>query len=96
MDAFALGYQEAANDDQISTADNTITFASYDGYGKAALITMAEVEIGNMSFKNVDFLAFDVPQVTGFDVVLGRSILQSMKLELDYSLRRLKLEKIIE
>ena len=96
MDAFALGYQEAANDDQITPSDNTVTFASYDGYGKAALITMAGVEIGNMSFKNVDFLAFDVPQVTGFDVVLGQSVLQSTKLELDYSLRQLKLEKIIE
>ena len=94
VDAYSLGYSEAANDDAVSPANNTITFASYDGYGKAALIEMAEVEIGTMSFKNVGFLCFDIPQVTGFDVVLGRDLLQLMKLEFDYSVSQLRMEKI--
>ena len=94
VDAYALGYQEAANDDPVTPADNTITFTSYDGYGKAALIEIAEAQFGTMSFKNVEFLAFDIPQVTGFDVVLGRSLLQFVKTEFDYSVSQLRLEKI--
>ena len=46
-----------------------------------------------MSFQKVDFVAFDIPQVTGFDVVLGRSLLQFMKLEFDYSVGRLRMEE---
>ena len=94
VDAYGLGYPEAANDDPISPAENTLTFTSYDGYLKTALIQMAQVEIGTMCFGNVDFVALDLPQVTGFDVVLGRSLLQFMKLEFDYSVGQLKMERI--
>lgn len=96
VDAYALGYSEAANDDPVSPADNTVTFTSYEGYGKAALIKLAEVEIGMMSFKNVDFLAYDIPQVAGFDVVLGQNLLRFLKLEFDYSKSQLRMEKISE
>lgn len=92
VDAYLLGYPEAANDDPITPANNTLTFTSYGGYGKVALIEMARVEIGSLSFDRVDFLAFDLPQVTGFDVVLGRSLLQFMKVEFDYSAGRLRVE----
>jgi predicted aspartyl protease len=83
VDAYALGYQEAANDDPITPAYNTLTFTSYDGYGKVALIEMTQVSLGGMSFDKVDFVAFDLPQATCFDVVVGRSLLQFMKLEID-------------
>jgi predicted aspartyl protease len=93
VDAYSLGYPEAANDDPRSQAINTVAFTSYVGHGIAALIKMARVELGQMSFKNIDFLAFDIPQVTGFDVVLGLSLLQFMKLEFDYSVARLRIEE---
>jgi len=91
VDAFALGYPEAANDDPVTPQDNTITFASADGYGKAALIEMAEVTLGGMSFPRVDFVAFDLPQVTRFDVVIGRSLLKETRLEIDYPAGRLRI-----
>ena len=94
VDAYALGYPEAANDDPISPANNTLTFTSYGGYGKAASIEMARVDLGSFSFEKVDFLAMDIPPVTGFDVVLGWSLLQFMKLEFDYSLGQLRIEDI--
>jgi len=94
VDAYALGYPEAANDDPISPANNTLTFTSYNGYGKAALIEMGHVELGTLSFEKVDFLAMDIPAVTGFDVVLGWSLLQFMKVELDYSLGQLRIEDV--
>jgi predicted aspartyl protease len=91
VDAYALGYPEAANDDPITPQDNTVTFASSDGYGKAALIEIAEVALGGMSFQKVDFLAFDLPQVTHFDVIIGRSLLKSTRLEIDYPAGRLRI-----
>lgn len=92
VDAYALGYPEAANGDPITPANNTLTFTSFDGYGKVALIKMARVEVGPMSFERVDFMAFDLPQVTGLDVVLGRSLLQFMKVEFDYSTGQIRME----
>jgi hypothetical protein len=93
VDAYGLGYPEAANDDPITPADNTLTFASFEGYGKAALIGLAEVSFGGFSFPNIEFLALDLPQVTRFDVVIGRSLLKFTKLEIDYSTRTLRVEE---
>ena len=53
---------------------------------------MGHVDLGSLSFEKVDFLAMDIPPVTGFDVVLGWSLLRFMKVELDYSLGQLKIE----
>ena len=55
---------------------------------------MGHVELGTLSFEKVDFLAMDIPPVTGFDVVLGRSLLQFMKVELDYSVGQLRIEDV--
>ncbi len=93
VDAYGLGYAEAANDDPRALASNTLTFTSVVGYGNGALIQMAQVDLGAMSFRNVEFVAFDIPQVAGFDVVLGRSILQFMDLELNYGTAQLTIEE---
>ena len=55
---------------------------------------MAQVDLGSASFRNVDFVAIDLPQVTGFDVILGRNLLRFMKLELDFSVGHLRIEDI--
>jgi len=93
VDAYALGYPEAANDDPVTPQDNTLTYTSFDGYGKAALIGLAEVSFGGFSFPNIEFLALDLPQVARYDVVLGRSLLKFTKLEIDYSTRMLRMEE---
>ncbi len=93
VDAYTLGYPEAANDDPITPENNTLTFTSFAGYGKVALIQLARVDVGPISFQNVDFVAYDLPQVTGFDVMLGRSLLQFVKLEFDYSTGQLRMEE---
>ncbi len=92
VDAYALGYYEAANDDPVAPGNNTLDYISYSGYGKSALINMAHVGLGGLSFRNVDFVAYDLPQSTRFDVLLGRSLLQFLKLEFDYSLGQLRIE----
>jgi hypothetical protein len=93
VDAFALGYPEAAGADARALSPNPVHFATYSGYGRGLPVKMAEVEIGGTSFKDVDFIAFDVLQAAGFDVVLGRSLLKGLTLEIDYGSHRLSLRK---
>lgn len=94
VDAFNLGYPEAASVDARIPLPNTLTFASYNAYGRGTLIKIAQVDIGSISVKDVEFLAFDLLQTVGYDVVLGRSLLGQMRLELDFPGRRLRMEKV--
>ena len=84
VDAYRLGYSDVARSDTIVRAPNTTTFVTHIGYDKAPLIKMAQVDVGQLSFRDVEFLAFDLPQVCGFDVVFGRSLLKFLRLEIDY------------
>lgn len=84
VDAFALGYPDVARPDTVVRAPNTTTFATHNGYGRAPLIRMTEVDLGELTFKDVEFLAFDLPQVCGFDVVFGRSLLKFLTFEIDF------------
>ncbi len=81
VDAHMLGHSETANNNLMGEAKNTLTFTSDGGYRKALAVRMAQVENGATPFRNVDFLAVDIPQVTGFDAVLGRCPLRFTKLE---------------
>ena len=97
VDAFALGYEEAAvaGGGRIMQAANALDFASSNEYGRGALIKMTQVDIGPISLRDIEFLTYDLLQATGVDVVLGRSVLQAMKLEIDFSSHMLKLERVI-
>ncbi len=55
---------------------------------------MAQVDLGEMSFRDVEFLAFDVSQNVGIDVVLGLTLLRQTRLELDFASAALRLEKV--
>ena len=92
VDAYMLGYQEAANNDPVAPAANTIDYLSYEGVAKAALIVIGGVELGGMRFRNIEFVADDLPQMTRFDALLGRSLLQFLRLDLDYANGRVAIE----
>jgi hypothetical protein len=94
VDAYHLGYPEAAGGGSRLPSLSGLTFASYTGYERGIAIKMANVEIGSISFRDVEFLAFDMLQATGFDVVLGQSLLRETRLDLDYGSHTLKLEKL--
>ncbi len=97
VDAFALGYSEAAGagHEHLVRAQNILDFVSSGTYERGALIKMSNVELGHMSFKDVEFLTYDLLQATGVDVILGKSLFQGMKLEIDFSSHRFKLEKTV-
>jgi predicted aspartyl protease len=92
VDAYNLGYQEAFNNDPVVPAANTIDYLSYEGIAKAALVVIAGVELGGIRFRDVEFVAHDLPQQTRFDVLLGRSLLQFLRLNLDYPNGRVAIE----
>jgi predicted aspartyl protease len=88
VDAYALGYGEAIQDpstDFITRPANLMTVATFAGYLDAPLIRVDEVSLGGQVFRNVEFLAYDLPQEAGFDVVLGASLLSRAKVKLDMS-----------
>lgn len=95
VDAYALGYTEAAYTEYVSRPPNLISFVSQSGYTEAALIDVQEVCVGPISVLQVPFVAFDIQQITGCDVILGTTFLQSLKVEIDYRNKRLRLEKAI-
>ena len=85
VDAYRLGYPEAARDDPITEPMNLFRGVTYGGFWEGMLITVKEVSIGDLSVADVDFIAYDLPQVTGFDVILGRSFLAASGIQVDYS-----------
>ena len=93
VDAYQLGYPEAASDTRLPSP-NSLAIASYMGYGRGASIKIAQVDLGEMSFRDVEFIAFDVSQNVGIDVVLGLTLLRQMRLELDFVSGTLRLEKV--
>ncbi len=93
VDAYRLGYPEAARDDPITEPPNLFRGVTYDGFWEGMLITLKEVTIGGRSVPDVDFIAFDLPQATGFDVVLGRSVLASSGVLVDYASGRVSISQ---
>lgn len=93
VDAYALGYPEVAVADARVPSPNTPTFASYTGYGRGTLIKVAQVDVGPISVKETEFLAFDLLQTVGIDVVFGRSLLRQMRVDFDFVSGRLRLER---
>lgn len=91
VDAFSLGYTEAATGGQHIPAQNALHFVTSGGYGRGTLVQMARVDVGAISARDVDFVTYDMQQAVGYDVVLGGSFLEGLSLEVDYPSRTLKL-----
>lgn len=94
VDAFALGYSEVAKIDPGVTSPNRMAFVTSSTYGRDAVIKIVQVDIGTISIKNVDFVTYDALQATGFDVILGRNLLNNMRLEFDFPNHQFKLERV--
>lgn len=91
VDAYRLGYPEAARSDPVTEPINLFRGVTYNGFWEGMLITMKEVAIGTLSVADVDFIAFDLPQASGFDVLLGRSLLAGSGIQVDYSAGTVKI-----
>jgi hypothetical protein len=88
-DAYHLGYTTGFP----ARSEGSRMMATCSGYVNAPTIVVKEVQVGKLSCENVEFVVHDLPQETHFDVVLGRTILQDMKLEIDYKSHTLKIER---
>lgn len=95
VDAYWLGYPEAAHDDPVTTPGNLVRLATINGYTDGMMIFLEETILGDISVEKVPFLALDMPQVMGFDVILGRTFFLkgALDVELDFSLGKLKISK---
>jgi hypothetical protein len=91
VDAFRLGYPEAARSDPITQPINLLRGVTFTGIWEGPLISMMEVTVGSTSAPNVDFIAYDIPQVAGFDVILGKSFLAPSKMAIDYEVKAVRI-----
>jgi len=94
VDAYQLGYPEVAPSDSRIPLPNTRTFASYTGYGRGTAIKMTRVDLGAISFMDVDFVAYDIMQTLGFDLVLGRNLLRETRFGQDFASGTFRLERV--
>ncbi len=93
VDAYKLGYTEAGYTEFLTRPPNLVSFATGNGLFEGPLIKILEASVGPISLQRVDFIAFDMNQQTGCDVVLGKSFLQSLRLSIDYRNKKFSLEK---
>ena len=85
VDAYRLGYPEAARDDPITEPPNLFRGATFDGFWEAPVVHLEEVTVGSVTSRHVDFLAYDLPQACAYDVVLGRTLLATSGMSVDYA-----------
>jgi hypothetical protein len=90
-DAFRLGYSEAAKGSE--PTPNLQRVITSIVLTDAPLIKVAEVAIGPLVVKDVEFLAFDIYQEGRCDVVLGRSILKDFRVVIDSPGKRMQIQK---
>lgn len=92
VDAFRLGYTEAARDNNLVTMPpNLARGLTYDGYWEGMMIKIREVVVAGVSAVDVPFIAFDIPQLSSFDVVLGMPLLRMMMMQIDCSKNTVRL-----
>jgi hypothetical protein len=85
VDAYRLGYSEAARGEKVTQPPNLVRGMTYNGYWEGLVIKMREVTLAGVSTKEVPFVAFDLPQGCSYDVVIGWPLLKSLGIEIDFS-----------
>ncbi len=93
VDAFRLGYPEVGYTELVTTPPNLTYFSTTNGMNEGIMIKIEEVAVGLILVPNVEFIAFEISQAACFDVVLGKSFLQSLKFEVDFHEGRFRLSQ---
>jgi hypothetical protein len=96
VDAYRLGYPEASHDDFVTIPANLVRLVSSTGFAEGMMILMAQVEVGELKVESLPFLALDLPQVVGFDVVIGRNFFlkASVRVEMDFPAGKIRMESL--
>lgn len=96
VDAYLLGFAEAVSDviaDVITRPHYLTSLVGVNGFIDAPMILMDEVTIGNLTFKNLEFITYDLPPETGLDIILGKNFLEKAKARIDYRNRVIEIEE---
>ncbi len=95
-DAYRMGFLQAVMDPgpmHYELPPEKIPFmATTIGMLEAPIFTLSEVSVGDLTAKRVDTLAYDLPDVTRIDAVLGETFLSNFTVTFDYRKRQLRLE----
>jgi len=95
-DAYEMGFLQAVMDygpmHYELPPERIPWMATTTGIFEAPLFTLAEVSVGDLSAKNVGTLAYDLPDVTRVDAILGETFLSNFTVVFDYRKQQLRLE----
>jgi len=90
-DAIQLGYQ-AWYDPLISDSGQGVKTVMGSIIIAAPFIILQEVSVGELTAKNVEAVAWDMPRPSGADVLLGLSFLKNFTITIDYKKGILRIE----
>ena len=93
VDAYALGYPEVAFQHMTVGPPNSRTLLTSSGYNRTVVFTINGVKIGQLRFEDVQFVAFDLPQASGYEAVIGRSLLERTSVAVDWPEKTIKMVK---
>jgi len=95
-DAFRMGFIQAMLEEGPRRyelpASRIPWLATAGNFIEAPLFTLPEISLGDLSVKGVETLAYDLPDVTRIDAVLGETFLNNFTVVFDYRKRELRLE----
>jgi predicted aspartyl protease len=78
VDAYRLGYTHVLEDPitaEITFSPHVVTFVSATGFEKGSLVVVDRVSVGESSVEGLECIAYDLPQESGVDLILGLNFL---------------------
>ncbi len=91
VDARELGY-DAFYDPLANKGEGSLALTQ-GGILDVQPLTLQEISVAEISAVNVEALAYQLPRLSGADMILGISFLQHFKLTLDFKNGEVRLEK---
>jgi clan AA aspartic protease (TIGR02281 family) len=80
-----IGYDPARTPKKVS-------IITANGIIEAPLLKIKEITIGEIKVNNVEVVCLDVPELVGIEGLLGLSVLDKMKTEIDYKNKILEIQ----
>lgn len=94
VDAYTLGYPEVGFQHATVGPPNTRTILTNGGHNRTVIVNMESVEIGALKFEGVQFAPFDLPQASGYEALIGKSLLERMSMTINWPNRTIELVKV--
>lgn len=94
LDAYTLGYPEVAFQHVTVGPPNARTILTNGGHNRTVIVEMRSIEIGPLKFEGVQFAPLDLPQASGYEALIGKSLLERVSFTINWPDRTMELVKL--